>query len=156
MKTPPGHGAGGAARRRKSRRKARRNGFTLVELLVVLVILGLIAGFAAPRVMQYLGSAKTDAAKIQIEKLAAVLDLYRLDVGRYPSEQEGLSALVEQPADTATWNGPYLRRADSIIDPWGAPYGYRQPGTNGAFDLYSLGADGQEGGEDEEEDITSW
>ncbi len=134
----------------------RRNGFTLVELLVVLVILGLIAGFAAPRVMQYLGGAKTDAAAIQLEKLAAVLDLYRLDMGRYPSEQEGLLALIEPPTEAESWNGPYLRKSDAIIDPWGTPYAYRQPGTNGAFDLYSLGADGREGGEDEDKDITNW
>jgi general secretion pathway protein G len=145
-----------AATERRKRRQHRRNGFTLVELLVVLVILGLIAGFAAPRVMQYLGGAKTDAATIQLEKLAAILDLYRLDMGRYPSEQEGLLALIEPPADVETWNGPYLRKRDAIIDPWGSPYGYRQPGSNGAFDLYSLGADGREGGEDEDKDITNW
>ena len=154
--TPPPGRTPQATNKRQKRRQARRNGFTLVELLVVLVILGLIAGFAAPRVMQYLGSAKSDAATIQLEKLAAVLDLYRLDVGRYPSDQEGLNALVEPPADAPSWNGPYLRKADAIIDPWGTPYGYRQPGTNGPFDLYSLGADGREGGEGEDRDITSW
>ncbi|MFQ6017536.1 MAG: type II secretion system major pseudopilin GspG [Kiloniellaceae bacterium] len=141
-------------KRRKSRR--RQAGFTLVELLVVLVILGLIAAFAAPQVIKYLGGAKTDAARIQIERLSGVLDLYRLEVGRYPSEEEGLNALLERPVDAETWNGPYLRRADALIDPWKNPYLYRYPGGHGEFDLYSLGADGREGGEGENRDITSW
>ncbi len=131
-------------------------GFTLVELLVVLVILGLIIGLAAPRVMQYLGGAKTDAARLQIERLASVIDLYRLDVGRLPEESDGLGALLEAPGDASGWNGPYLRKADGIIDPWGRPYLYRHPGQHGDYDLYSLGADGQEGGEGEDEDVMSW
>ena len=137
-------------------RRGAPAGFTLVELLVVLVILGLIMAFAAPRVIQYLGGAKTDAAKIQIERLSNVLDLYRLEVGRYPDEQMGLDALMERPPDVETWNGPYLRNADSLTDPWGRPYIYRYPGEHGEFDLYSLGADGREGGEGENQDLTSW
>ena len=131
-------------------------GFTLVELLVVLVILGLIAAFAAPQVIKYLGSAKTDAAAIQIERLSGVLDLYRLEVGRYPSTEEGLEALVERPIDAEAWNGPYLKKADALTDPWGRPYVYRQPGEHGEFDLFTLGADGSEGGEGEDQDLTSW
>lgn len=151
----PSAASGKGARARLPRHGAPA-GFTLVELLVVLVILGLIMAFAAPRVIQYLGGAKTDAAKIQIERLSNVLDLYRLEVGRYPDEQMGLDALMERPPDVETWNGPYLRNADSLTDPWGRPYIYRYPGEHGEFDLYSLGADGREGGEGENQDVTSW
>ena len=140
----------------KQTKRRRQRGFTLVELLVVLVILGLVAAFAAPRVLKYLGGAKTDSARIQIERLSGVLDLYRLEVGSYPSEEAGLNALMERPADAETWNGPYLKKADSLKDPWGRPYLYRVPGENGEYDLYSLGSDGEEGGEGEKQDLTSW
>lgn len=136
--------------------RKHERGFTLVELLVVLVILGLIAAFAAPQVIKYLGSAKTDSAAIQIERLSGILDLYRLEVGRYPSTDEGLQALVERPFDAEDWNGPYLKKADALIDPWGRAYQYRQPGEHGDFDLYSLGADGSDGGDGEDQDVTSW
>ncbi len=142
-------------KRNRTRRRAQR-GFTLVELLVVLVILGLIAAFAAPQVLKYLGGAKTSSAKIQIERLSGVLDLYRLEVGHYPGDGEGLNALVEQPADAPNWNGPYLKKADALNDPWRRPYIYRFPGEHGEYDLYSLGADGQEGGDGENQDVTSW
>ena len=131
-------------------------GFTLVELLVVLIILGLIAAFAAPQVIKYVGGAKSDSAKIQVERLSSVLDLYRLQVGRYPSDDEGLDALMEAPADAPNWDGPYLKKADALVDPWGRPYLYQYPGENGEYDLYTLGADGQEGGEGENRDLTSW
>ena len=137
-------------------RRRRQAGFTLVELLVVLIILGLIAAFAAPRVIKFVGGAKTDSAKIQIERLSGVLDLYRLQVGRYPSEDEGLNALMEQPADAPDWEGPYLKKADALIDPWRRPYIYRFPGEHGDYDLYSLGADGEDGGEGENRDLMSW
>jgi len=136
-------------------RHARQRGFTLVELLVVLVILGLIAAFAVPQVMNYLGGARSDSAKIQILRLSGILDLYRLDVGRYPTEGEGLDVLVERPDGVARWNGPYLQSADSLTDPWGRPYGYRQPGNDRAYDIFSLGADGREGGEGEDEDVAN-
>lgn len=142
-------------KRNQSRRRKQR-GFTLVELLVVLVILGLIAAFATPQVIKFLGGAKTDSAKIQIERLSGVLDLYRLEVGHYPGDGEGLIALVEAPSDAPNWDGPYLKKADALTDPWGRPYIYRFPGENGAYDLYSLGADGQEGGDGENRDVTSW
>ena len=145
--------AAGGIRHAARRRQA---GFTLVELLVVLIILGLIAAFAAPQVIKYVGGAKSDSAKIQVERLSSVLDLYRLQVGRYPSDDEGLDALMDAPADASNWDGPYLKKADSLIDPWGRPYLYRFPGEHGDFDLYTLGADDQEGGEGENRDLTSW
>lgn len=138
------------------KKRRRQAGFTLVELLVVLVILGLIAAFAVPQVIKYLGGAKTDSARIQIERLSGVLDLYRLEVGRYPNDGDGLNALIEEPADAKSWNGPYLKKQDALTDPWGRPYVYRFPGEHGAFDIYSLGADGADGGEGENQDLTSW
>ncbi|MCP4306816.1 MAG: type II secretion system major pseudopilin GspG, partial [bacterium] len=132
------------------------DGFTLLELLVVLAILAVIAVIAVPRVIDYLDRAKSDSAAIAIENLATTLDLYRLDVGRYPSQAEGLVALVEAPEGVATWNGPYLRKAEMLNDPWGNPYQYSQPGDHGPFDLYSLGADNTEGGEDADKDVVSW
>ncbi|MGH6943467.1 MAG: type II secretion system major pseudopilin GspG [Geminicoccaceae bacterium] len=140
-------------RRRGQRAEA---GFTLIELLVVLVILGMLAAFAAPQVLKYLSRAKTDAAKAQVQNIASILDLYRLEVGIYPAEDEGLDALLEQPMDAPRWNGPYVKRRDALIDPWGQMYVYRFPGQYGAYDLYSLGADQTEGGEGEDQDITSW
>jgi general secretion pathway protein G len=128
----------------------------LVELLVVLAILGLLVALAAPRVIKYLGTAKSDTAHIQIEKLGGVLDLYRLEVGRYPTEQEGLESLVERPPQVDAWNGPYLKNRDALTDPWGKPYVYRSPGEHGEYDLYTLGADSKEGGEGEDKDVTNW
>lgn len=141
---------------RKPTRRNRQRGFTLVELLVVLVILGLIMAFAAPQVIKYLGGAKSDSASIQIQRLSGILDLYRLEVGRYPSTEEGLQALMVQPPDTDRWNGPYLKKADALTDPWGRLYVYRSPGEHADFDLFTLGADGQEGGDSENRDVTSW
>lgn len=143
-------------RTKRTRRGPGQGGFTLVELLVVLVILGLIAAIATPQVIKYLGRANSDAARIQVERLAGILDLYRLELGDYPSEDSGLEALVERPPGVERWNGPYIKKADSLKDPWGKPYIYRYPGEHGDYDLYSLGKDGQESGEGENQDLTSW
>jgi len=140
----------------KADQRRRERGLTLIELLVVLLILSLIAAFAVPRVMKYLGGARSDAATIQIERLGGVLDLYRLDMGRYPRTDEGLRALVEAPVEAGRWNGPYLKKKNSLIDPWGAPYEYRAPGDHGEYDLFTLGADEADGGEGEDADVTSW
>ena len=137
-------------------RRRRERGLTLVELLVVLVIIGLIAAFAVPQVMKYLGGARHDSAKIQVSQLAGILDLYRLDVGNYPTASEGLNALLEKPSGADGWNGPYVKKKESLIDPWGHPYHYRIPGEHGEYDLYSLGADNAEGGQGENADAVSW
>lgn len=140
----------------RQRRRFVRRGFTLVELLVVLVILGLIASIAAPQAMRYLSGAKHDAARLQLQGLATALDLYRLDLGRYPTREEGLAALLTRPAGAERWNGPYVRRADQLQDPWGRPWRYRNPGEHGPFDLFSLGADDRPGGSGEDRDVTGW
>jgi general secretion pathway protein G len=134
----------------------RVNGFTLIELLVVLVILGLLAGLVGPQVIKYLGGANSKAAKLQIEDFSTALDAFRLDMGRYPTVNEGLNALVKQPSGANRWNGPYLRKNIIPKDPWGNDYQYRSPGQHGAFDLYSLGADNAEGGDGENQDVVSW
>ncbi len=134
----------------------RQRGFTLIELLVVLVILGLLAGLVGPQVLRYTGTAKSDTARLQIEELGAGLDLYHLEVGRYPNTEEGLKSLIEQPAGAEVWNGPYLKKKRIPNDPWGNPYLYESPGKNGLYDLYSLGADNAEGGEGNDADVVSW
>ncbi len=135
---------------------AAARGFSLIELLVVLVILGLLAGLVGPKVMKHLGGAKSDTAKLQIEDIGAALDVYRLETGDYPSNEEGLKALVENPGDKPGWNGPYLKKTVVPVDPWGREYHYQMPGEHGDFDLYSLGKDNAEGGEGENADIVSW
>ena len=140
-----------------TRQSARRDGgFTLVELLVVLAILGLIVALVTPQVLKYLSRARTQTAKIEIQTLGQALDLYRLDMHHYPSQQEGLAALVEEPPGAEGWNGPYLKQRKLPLDPWGRPYLYRMPGEHGDYDLYTLGADGAPGGTDENQDVTSW
>lgn len=135
-------------------------GFTLVEILVVIIVLGLLAGLVAPRIIGRVGEAKSATARTQIELLTVALDNYRLDNGRYPSTSQGLDALRARPAGEpvpANWRGPYLRK-DVPLDPWGRPYVYASPGEHNpdAFDLQSLGRDGAPGGEGEDADIASW
>lgn len=131
------------------------SGFTLLELLIVLAILGLLAAIAAPRVMGYLERSKSQAAQLEVNNLAAALDLYRLDVGSYPGAADGLAALVRKPAHAKRWHGPYLNRTDSIIDPWGRPYIYSPSAGGLPPTILSLGADGKAGGVEEDEDIAS-
>jgi general secretion pathway protein G len=150
------------ARRQADRKQADRKrpaaaaGFTLLELLVVLVILGLLASVTAPAVARYLSGAKIDAAKLQIQNLSTTLDMYRLDTGSYPSPQDGLRALVQRPAAAQRWNGPYLRKPDMIKDPWGREYQYRTPGEHAEVEVFTLGADNVTGGTGENQDLGSW
>ena len=145
------------SQRRDSRAKrSAQRGFTLIEMLVVISIIGLIMALVGPRVLNYLSESKTKTAKIQIESFASSLDLYFLDTGRYPTGSEGLVALVQKPGNVASWNGPYLKGAAVPADPWGNPYVYRAPGQHGAYDIISYGSDGQEGGIGAAGDITSW
>jgi general secretion pathway protein G len=146
-----------ASQRRLSRaRRTAEAGFTLVEMLVVITIIGLIMALVAPRVLNYLSESKTKAAKIQIESFGSALDLYYLDEGRYPTSSEGLAALVDRPGNSATWNGPYLKGDVVPADPWGHPYVYHSPSEHGPYDIVSYGSDGQEGGTGTASDITSW
>lgn len=130
-------------------------GFTLIEMLVVLVIIGLIMGLVGPRVLTYLTDARVKATKLQIEALSSALDLYYLDTGRYPSSSEGLSALVRRPSNADAWNGPYLKGGAVPADPWKNDYIYRAPGDNAPFEIVSLGSDGREGGSGSAADIRS-
>ncbi|MFK3795834.1 MULTISPECIES: type II secretion system major pseudopilin GspG [unclassified Pseudomonas] len=133
----------------------RHAGFTLLELLVVLVVLGLLAGIVAPKYFSQLGRSQTKVARAQIEGLSKALDLYRLEIGHYPSTEQGLQALVVAPAEESHWTGPYLQKAVPQ-DPWGRSYVYRYPGENSEYDLLSMGKDGQPGGEGEDAEITNW
>ena len=130
-------------------------GFTLIEMLVVLVIIGLIMGLVGPRVLNYLTDARTKAAGLQIQALSSSLDLYYLDVGRYPSSSEGLAALVRRPSSTETWNGPYLKGGTVPLDPWKHDYIYRSPAEGAPFEIMSLGSDGREGGTGSAADVKS-
>jgi len=132
-----------------------RKGFTLIELLVVMVIVGLLAALVGPRLFPKLGKGKQAAAKAQIELLGQALDQMRLDIGRYPTTQEGLNALVTNPGGVENWDGPYLKKA-LPNDSWGKPYHYQFPGAHGEYDLFSYGRDGAPGGEGEDKDVNSW
>ena len=125
-----------------------QTGFTLVEMLVVLVIIGLVMGLVGPRVLNSLTDARAKTAKLQIELLGSSLDLFYLDVGRYPASNEGLQALVQAPGRVSTWNGPYLKGGTVPLDPWGQPYTYRSPATQAPYEIISLGPNGRQGGDD--------
>lgn len=141
---------------RNSRKRSlkKQQGFTLIELLVVMVIIGLLAALVGPRIFPKLGKGKQAAAKAQVLLLGQALDQYKLDVGFYPSTQEGLNALQTNPG-IEKWDGPYLKK-NVPLDPWGKPYGYQSPGTHGEYDLYSFGRDNQPGGEGEDKDVNTW
>jgi len=136
--------------------KKNQTGFSLIELLVVLVILGLLAGIVGPQVLKHVGRAKSDSAVLQIQDLSAALDLYYLEVGEYPSAEQGLEALIKQPEDVTNWNGPYLKKKRVPTDPWKRPFHYVYPGKQGVYDLYTLGRDNEKGGDKEDRDIVSW
>lgn len=131
-------------------------GFTLIELMVVLLILALLTTIAAPRVTKYLRKAKADTAKIQVQALAAAVDSIHLDTGRLPTTDEGLKTLVEAPPGMNGWDGPYVRKQDSLVDPWGKPYHYKFPGRHGDYEIFSYGADNKEGGEGDAADVGNW
>lgn len=136
-------------------KRSRQAGFTLVELLVVLVILGLLVGLAGPRVLNALQGSRQDTAKVQIESFAQTLELYRLDNGNFPTTEQGLEALVEKPADADKWNGPYLNKPSVPADPWGNPYVYKSPGDEAEYEIVSLGADNRAGGDGQDADVSN-
>jgi general secretion pathway protein G len=140
---------------KKNKLRCRR-GFTLIELMVVMVILGLMAALVVPRMFGNVAKAKQKAAYSQIELFGTALDTFYLDVGRYPTSSEGLESLLSNPSGVDTWTGPYLKKSEIPPDPWGSPYQYQSPGSHGDYDLFSLGADKSDGGEGENQDIVSW
>lgn len=140
----------------RARSRQREEGFTLPELIVVMSIFALLAAFISPQVIKYLGNARYDAAKIQLKNIENAVELYYLDVGRYPAKESGLDSLIVKPAGVRNWNGPYLRHSKGLNDPWGQKYLYKFPGEHGAYDVFSLGRDGKKGGEGEDRDVMSW
>ena len=135
---------------------ARDDGFTLVELLVVLGIIALLMTLVAPQVIRYLSDARSETATVQLKNIESALELYYLDSGQYPLSDPGLRSLIAQPPDTKGWRGPYLKRDSGILDPWGKEFIYRLPGEHGNYDLLSLGRDGTLGGDGENKDIVNW
>lgn len=132
------------------------DGFTLLELLIVMLIIGLLAAFVAPRMIGKVGKSKQTIAKAQVESLVTALETYRLDTDKYPAQAEGLGALIDDPGNSDNWGGPYLAKRKIPTDPWGNEYVYTYPGSSGDYDIISYGADGKEGGEGEDADVTSW
>ena len=150
-----GQAGSAAGTRMIARRPNAVRGFTLLELLVVLSVMALIAGIVTPQVMNMLGGAKTRAAALQVEALVTALDYYQLDVGSYPNQDQGLDALLNRPRDATNWRGPYVRKKQHLLDPWGRAFAYRLPGRNRPFEVYSLGADAREGGTGDDADVSS-
>jgi general secretion pathway protein G len=151
----PAHGGEAMRGWTQASKSNRQHGFTLLELLVVMVIIGLLAGIVAPQYFAQIGKSNAKVARAQIESFGQALDQYRLDVGQYPTTEQGLLALRSAPQQVARWQGPYLKR-DIPEDPWGRAYQYKRPGQHGEYDLVSLGADGQPGGDGENADVVSW
>lgn len=135
-------------------RWGRKTGATILEVLVVLTIIALIAAVVGPRVIGYLGRAKSETAALQINNLADAVQLFYVDTGRYPTDGEGLTVLFDQPAGDVGWNGPYLQSRDALTDPWGRDYIYTPPSTGGAFEIQSFGRDGTQGGSGEDTDLS--
>ena len=136
-------------------RRTAMRGFTLVEILVVLAILGLLAGLVGPQVLNHFAGAQHKTARLQVKEIESAAEIFKLDVGRFPSAEEGLEALVTKPATVTGWNGPYLKKGIPN-DPWGHPYRYDNPGKHGEIDIYSLGADNAPGGEGKNADVGNW
>ena len=139
-----------------TKQNSAEEGFTLVELLVVLGIIALLAAVVAPQVIRYVSDARVETARVQLKNIESALELYYLDAGQYPTTEQGLEALVTAPAGVETWRGPYIKLAKGINDPWGQKFGYKQPGDHGAMDVFSLGRDTAVGGEGEDRDIVNW
>jgi len=139
-----------------TRSRARQAGFTLLELMIVIAILGMLAFVATPPLLRYLDVAKNDSVKVQLQGLGVALDLYAYETGHYPSNHDGLESLVHRPSGATRWNGPYLKQAEMLKDPWGHPYHYRMPGRHGSYDLYSGGPDGGDPGENAAHDLRNW
>jgi general secretion pathway protein G len=146
----------GRTDRKLRKRQKREQGFTLLELLVTLTILALLATIVAPQVLKYIESSRVETAKLQVDNISSALDLFRIDVMRYPTAQEGLQALLTQPDNLPKWHGPYLKKASALIDPWGVPYHYRIPGQHGEADVYSYGDGQTDGTPDETPQISNW
>lgn len=138
------------------RPRTQQEGFTLIEVLIVLGIIALLATVVTPQVMRYMGQARTEAARIQLSAITTAMELYALDNGGYPSQQAGLAALVRSQSGAPRWRGPYLKKPEGLIDPWGRPYGYRIPGRQSAYEIFTLGRDNATGGTGEDQDIVNW
>jgi general secretion pathway protein G len=142
--------------KQNSSHETDEDGFTLVELLVVLGIIALLAALLAPQVIGYLSGARSEAAAAQLKNIESAVELYYLDNGSYPPTDVGLDALIKAPPGLASWKGPYFKRANGLVDPWGKPFSFANPGIHGPYDIFSLGRDGREGGEGEDKDIVNW
>ncbi len=140
----------------KTKRPEKDAGYTLMELLVVLAVLALLAVIITPTLMGRLSKAKSDSAALHIDSLISTVEMFYLDMGRFPTDEEGLDVLWKAPMEKDNWNGPYVRKPANLVDPWGEKYHYARPGLNTSFDIYSFGADGARGGEGEDKDIGSW